>query len=187
VVLGQSTRDRGRVGHTHPKKAIGEVVVMPGRPRSSCALLVTALLAGCGSRRHTAFTTNDPSDSESCAKRDRSAGAHTQPAAWLSVRRYASFRVSGIPGATGFSLGGTSGGINVAFAHADYYYLVGMGGGGPADIARLNSPPDISTTGSGIATCSLRKAPAREMRPARRGYSVTPPINEISCLRSASA
>jgi hypothetical protein len=33
---------------------------------------------------------------------------------------YASFKVSGIPGAVGFSLGGASGGINVAFTQGDY-------------------------------------------------------------------
>jgi hypothetical protein len=52
---------------------------------------------------------------------------------------YVPFRVPGIPGAMGFSLGGASGGINVAFAQGDYYYLVGTGGGGPPAIAELNA------------------------------------------------
>ena len=52
---------------------------------------------------------------------------------------YVPFKVPGIPGAMGFSLGGASGGINVAFAQGDYYYLVGTGGGGPPAIADLNA------------------------------------------------
>lgn len=52
---------------------------------------------------------------------------------------YVPFRVPGTPGAMSFSLGGVSGGINVAFAQGDYYYLVGTGGGGPPAIAELNA------------------------------------------------
>lgn len=52
---------------------------------------------------------------------------------------YASFKVSGIPGAVGYSLGGASGGINIAFTHGNYYYLVGREGGSPPDIAGLRA------------------------------------------------
>lgn len=52
---------------------------------------------------------------------------------------YVSFEVPGIPGAMGYSLGGASGGINIAFAHGDYYYLVGREGGSPADVAGLRA------------------------------------------------
>lgn len=52
---------------------------------------------------------------------------------------YKSFKVSGIPGAVGFSLGGASGGVNIAFDQGDYYYLVGQGESGAAVIAALNA------------------------------------------------
>jgi len=52
---------------------------------------------------------------------------------------YASFKVSGIPGAVGYSLGGASGGINIAFTHGDYYYLVGREGGSSHDVAGLRA------------------------------------------------
>lgn len=50
---------------------------------------------------------------------------------------YASFPVPGVPGAVGFTLGGTSGGANIAFARGAYYYLVGREGGTRADRAGL--------------------------------------------------
>lgn len=53
--------------------------------------------------------------------------------------KYAAFKVTGIPGAAGYSLGGATGGINIAFAHGDYYYLVGREGGSPRDIAGLKA------------------------------------------------
>jgi hypothetical protein len=53
--------------------------------------------------------------------------------------KYAAFKVTGIPGAVGYSLGGATGGINIAFARADYYYLVGREGGSPRDIAGLKA------------------------------------------------
>ena len=52
---------------------------------------------------------------------------------------YKSFKVSGIPGAVGFSVGGTAGGINIAFADGKYYYLVGREGGTPHDVAGLKT------------------------------------------------
>ena len=41
---------------------------------------------------------------------------------------FTTFPVPGIPGAHGFEqTGGGGGGRNVAFAHGDYYYLIGSG------------------------------------------------------------
>jgi hypothetical protein len=56
-----------------------------------------------------------------------------------SAGAYAPFHVSGIPGAIGFSIGGTSGGINIAFTDGAYYYLVGRVGGSKGDIADLTA------------------------------------------------
>lgn len=53
--------------------------------------------------------------------------------------RYASFTVPGIPGAEGYTLGGATGGANIAFAQGDYYYVVGREGGSPTDIAGLSA------------------------------------------------
>jgi hypothetical protein len=51
---------------------------------------------------------------------------------------YAPFKVSGIPGAVGFSRGGVNGGgINVTFADGAYYYLVGQEGGSATAVAHL--------------------------------------------------
>jgi hypothetical protein len=50
---------------------------------------------------------------------------------------YAPFHVPGIPGAMGFSLGGSGGGINIAFSDGAYYYLVGRIGGSPTTTASL--------------------------------------------------
>lgn len=52
---------------------------------------------------------------------------------------YASFKVSGIPGAVGYTLGGATGGANIAFTQGDDYYLVGRGGGSPPAIAGLSA------------------------------------------------
>ncbi len=49
-----------------------------------------------------------------------------------------SCNVSRIPGAVAFSLGGAGGGINIAFARGDFYYLIGQGGGGAAAISGLD-------------------------------------------------
>jgi hypothetical protein len=49
---------------------------------------------------------------------------------------YAPFKVSGIPGAVGFSLGG---GISIAFSDGSYYYLVSQEGDSAAAIANLNT------------------------------------------------
>jgi hypothetical protein len=52
---------------------------------------------------------------------------------------YAPFKVPGIPGAVGFTLGGPGGGgINIAFIDGANYYLVGRVGGSPA-IANLTA------------------------------------------------
>lgn len=56
-----------------------------------------------------------------------------------SAGAYAPFKVSGIPGAVGFSLGGAGGGINIAFIRGPYYYLVGQIGGSKATIANLTA------------------------------------------------
>jgi hypothetical protein len=50
---------------------------------------------------------------------------------------YAPFHVPGIPAALGFSLGGSGGGINIAFSDGAYYYLVGRVGDSPTTIASL--------------------------------------------------
>ena len=60
-----------------------------------------------------------------------------KPSVQASDGRYASFKVAGVPGAVGFSVGGAGGGINIAFAQGDYYYLVGREGGSRADIDGL--------------------------------------------------
>jgi hypothetical protein len=53
---------------------------------------------------------------------------------------YAPFKVTGIPHAVGFSLGGANGGgINIVFSDGAYYYLVGQESGSTAAIARLNT------------------------------------------------
>ncbi len=53
--------------------------------------------------------------------------------------KYVSFTVAGIPGAVGYTLGGATGGANIAFTQGDYYYLVGREGGSPPDIAGLSA------------------------------------------------
>jgi hypothetical protein len=53
---------------------------------------------------------------------------------------YAPFKVSGIPGAVGFSRGGVNGGgINVVFTDGAYYHLVGQEGGSQTAIANLTA------------------------------------------------
>jgi hypothetical protein len=53
---------------------------------------------------------------------------------------YAPFKVTGIPHAVGFSLGGANGGgINIIFSDGAYYYLVGREAGSTAAIASLNT------------------------------------------------
>jgi hypothetical protein len=52
---------------------------------------------------------------------------------------YAPFKVTGIPGAVGYSLGGANGGINIAFNAGDYYLLVGQEGGSPTAIRHLSA------------------------------------------------
>ncbi|HTX10959.1 MAG TPA: hypothetical protein VMA77_29065 [Solirubrobacteraceae bacterium] len=51
---------------------------------------------------------------------------------------YASFEVSGIPGAVGYTLGGAGGGANISFTQGDYYLLVGRQGGSPTDLTGLS-------------------------------------------------
>jgi hypothetical protein len=53
---------------------------------------------------------------------------------------YAPFKVTGIPHAVGFSLGGANGGgINIIFSDGAYYYLIGQEAGSTAAIANLNT------------------------------------------------
>ena len=53
---------------------------------------------------------------------------------------YAPFKVTGIPHAVGFSIGGVNGGgINVNFSDGAYYYLIGQESGSTAAIAHLNT------------------------------------------------
>jgi hypothetical protein len=53
---------------------------------------------------------------------------------------YAPFKVTGIPHAVGFSVGGANGGgINIIFSDGAYYYLVGQLAGSKAAIANLNT------------------------------------------------
>ena len=54
--------------------------------------------------------------------------------------QYAPFKVTGIPNAKGFSIGGLNGGgINIVFSDGDYYYLVGQEAGSKAAVAKLNA------------------------------------------------
>jgi hypothetical protein len=53
---------------------------------------------------------------------------------------YAPFKVSGIPGAVGFSRGGVNGGgLNIVFSDGAYYYFVGQEGGSATAVANLNA------------------------------------------------
>jgi hypothetical protein len=53
---------------------------------------------------------------------------------------YAPFKVSGIPGAVGFSRGGVNGGgLNVVFSDGAYYYFVGQEGGTASAVANLTA------------------------------------------------
>jgi hypothetical protein len=53
---------------------------------------------------------------------------------------YAPFKVTGIPHAVGYSIGGVNGGgINISFSEGAYYYLVGRLAGSKAAIASLNA------------------------------------------------
>ena len=56
-----------------------------------------------------------------------------------SAGGYQSFKVTGIPHAVGFSIGGIAGGINIVFHDGAYYYLVGQEAGSKARIAKLNA------------------------------------------------
>jgi hypothetical protein len=60
-------------------------------------------------------------------------------AAPASAGAYQPFKVTGIPNASGFSLGGTAGGINIVFSDGAYYFLVGQEGGSKAAVAKLNA------------------------------------------------
>jgi hypothetical protein len=62
-----------------------------------------------------------------------------EPQVQASDGKFAAFKVAGIPGAVGYSLGGAAGGINIGFAQGDYYYLIGREGGSPRDVAGLNA------------------------------------------------
>jgi len=62
-----------------------------------------------------------------------------KPQVQASDGTFAAFKVTGIPGAAGYSLGGATGGINIGFAQGDYYYLVGREGGSPRDVAGLKA------------------------------------------------
>jgi hypothetical protein len=62
-----------------------------------------------------------------------------KPAVQATDGAYKSFEVSGIPGAVGYSLGGTTGGSDVAFADGDYYYLLGREGATSHDVAGLRT------------------------------------------------
>ena len=61
----------------------------------------------------------------------RLAGAHGEVANTLrrfkatTASSYKAFPVTGIPGAVGWGQSGQQGGVNVAFASGDYFYLVG--------------------------------------------------------------
>jgi hypothetical protein len=61
-----------------------------------------------------------------------------KPAVQQTDGAYKSFKVSGIPGAVGFSLGGATGGSNISFADGDYYYLVGREGATSHDMTSLS-------------------------------------------------
>ena len=57
-----------------------------------------------------------------------------------ALGRYAPFKVTGIPHAAGFSVGGVNGGgINIVFSDGAYYHLVGREAGSPAAVAKLNA------------------------------------------------
>ncbi len=62
-----------------------------------------------------------------------------KPAVQKTDGAYKSFKVSGIPNAVGYSLGGTTGGSDISFADGDYYYLVGREGATSHDIAGLET------------------------------------------------
>jgi hypothetical protein len=62
------------------------------------------------------------------------------PGAQAGGAAYAPFKVSGIPGAVGFSIGPVNGGgINIVFTDGAYYYLVGQDGGSATAVASLNA------------------------------------------------
>ena len=53
---------------------------------------------------------------------------------------YEPFKVSGIPGAVGFSRGGVNGGgLNIVFSDGAYYYFVGQEGGSRPAVAKLTA------------------------------------------------
>jgi hypothetical protein len=53
---------------------------------------------------------------------------------------YATFKVTGIPNAVGYSIGGVDqGGMNIVFTDGPYYHLVGQERGGKAGVAKLNA------------------------------------------------
>jgi hypothetical protein len=53
---------------------------------------------------------------------------------------YATFKVTGVPGAVGYTIGGAdAGGVNIVFTDGAYYYLVGRERGGKAGIAKLQT------------------------------------------------
>jgi hypothetical protein len=62
-----------------------------------------------------------------------------KPAVQATDGAYKSFKVSGIPGAVGYTLGGTTGGGDISFADGDYYYLLGREGATSGDVAGLNT------------------------------------------------
>ena len=62
-----------------------------------------------------------------------------QPKAQATDGTYAPFKVPGVPGAVGFTLGGAAGGANIGFTRGAYYYLVGREGATSRDRAGLTA------------------------------------------------
>jgi hypothetical protein len=76
---------------------------------------------------------------------------------------YAPFRVSGIQGGVGFSLGGVNGGINIVFSDGANYYLVGREGGSATAIANLTAAERPLSQGPRIGGCGRHSNSAGSM------------------------
>jgi hypothetical protein len=79
---------------------------------------------------------------------------------------YTPFQVSGIPGAAGFSLGGS--GIDIAFRDGPYYYLVGEIGGGESAIAGLVAGAASVSPGPRLVATVLVHASESALASSRR-------------------
>jgi hypothetical protein len=131
--------------HTTPDSWVSGEQVPPDRAAAEKAMLKRD---GFRAGLHEDLMSGDGTGGASIVEQFRSPQAATDALGFYlkefkansaSAGAYQPFKITGIPHAVGFSLGGTAGGINIIFSDGAYYYLVGQEGGNTAAIANLNT------------------------------------------------